>query len=269
MRFIGLLVIVALAMGAQAGEGIGAEGAAPDKPAKGKLQEIHDKLRNGIPLTPEEQELANRWKARKAGEKAAAGGPQLNMIDDARISHARIMCETGKPEDAVKDLEAIVKQSPDEAAKAEAHLMLGNIYRDFFTDPQKAVAEYKQVTGARRREAINAIISMYKGKGYSAETLETLLKLVDETENKRDKVLMLRAIADLCTSWGEKEKAAEVLAKIPTIITYAEAEEMKTLEKGDQKPGAGEGREKPDKVPHVKQPKGAKAAKHPQPVPVQ
>lgn len=151
----------------------------------------------------------------------------FNVIDEARFTMAKLYCEVGKPEEAVKTLQAIVEESPDEEAKSEAHFRLGNIHSDFFSDKEKAIEQYTQVRGVRRTEALQSIVSLFKKDVGSGEAIKKLMGIVDRVEQKKDKVTLLREIASLYSSWGSKEKAVEVLKKIPEVITYEEAEKLK------------------------------------------
>jgi len=264
MRMVRFVLLAVIATAAWAGEGDQLAGF--DTP---KLQAIREKLARKEALTPEEQELLQQWRQRteeirakvqrgeavapeerqlfemaghggrapgRKGDSGPGGRPRFNIRDDARFDAAQLLCESGKPDNAVKFLEAIVQESPDEMAKSEAHLRLGDIYRDFQANPQKAMAEYTQVSGPRRGDAIRAIVSLYKGKGKSDEAVNALNKLVEDSPNKRDKVLILREMSDLYRSWGDKEKAAETLAKIADMLTYDEAKQFSEEEKSMDKP---------------------------------
>jgi len=236
-----------------AGEQVQQPGAAGGQPpaevqgrgGRGQFAEIWQKLQRGEPLTPEEQQRLERMRnMRGQGGGGMWGGfqpgmgfpwnrpaPVYNAIDQARFTVAELECESGKPDEAAKQLQLIAKDSPDEEARSEAHLRLGNLYRDFHQDKAKAIAEYRLVTGTRRPQALQAIIDLCKVKDKPEETVSALMAQVDQAADKREKVTLLTEVANTYRSTGNKEKAAETLLKIPALLTYPEAEKMKEEDK--------------------------------------
>ncbi|MEW6355695.1 MAG: tetratricopeptide repeat protein [Planctomycetota bacterium] len=159
----------------------------------------------------------------------------LNVVDKAFYTVAQLLYEKGEYENAIKELSKVVDESPDERAKAGAHLVAGHIYRFKLQQTDQALAEYKQVTGDLADRAMKSMIQCYETMGQPDQAAKVLEDRLMQATQTQEKAFILNEVANIYRRAGNIDKAIETLRRIPQMITYDEAEAIR-MDKGPGRP---------------------------------
>lgn len=202
-----------------------------------RVDDVMRKLKAGGALDREEKELLGRLKARgKFPERPEKDPPlfrppeRLNLLDEAQFAMAEIHVEREAYDRAVTALEGITEKSPDKFAVSAAYLNIGEIYRRHIRDAQKAVEAFRKVTGELSKEALRCIVQTYEEAGDAAGMAKALDEMLAQTEDKRQKVNILRRIAESQRRAGDHDGALSTLRRLTGTITYDDVAEMEKRE---------------------------------------
>lgn len=244
LRLWSMVIVTAwagMSLAQQPGPGPEPPGRPPMQPPdeqRERIREVMEKREQGQPLTPEETALIERVRAMKEqDERMQRRGTreenpfgdlgELNVVDRAIYSVAQILCEKGEYENAIKELAKVAAESPDERAKAGAHLAAGHICRYKVGDATKAIEEYRQVTGELADRALRAIVKCYEEMGQPDKAAQALEDRLAQASQPMDRVRLLNEIADVYRRSNNPDRAIETLRRVPQVITYEEAESLR------------------------------------------
>ncbi|NOZ19452.1 MAG: tetratricopeptide repeat protein [Planctomycetes bacterium] len=152
---------------------------------------------------------------------------ELNVVDKAFYTVAELLYDKGEYENAIKELSKVVDESPDERAKAGAHLVAGHICRFKLQDTGRAIEEYKQVTGDLADRAMKSMIQCYEAMNQPDEAAKILEDRLTQTTQPQEKAFILNEMANIYRRAQNIDKAIEALRRIPQMITYQEAEALR------------------------------------------
>lgn len=211
-----------------------------------KIREIFTKKRNGEALTAEEEEIAGKFQqiqqkfaARFGGDRRGGGrgGParpastfvkvKMNPLDAAYQALAETYFAAQKYVEAVDALKTMVGKSPDEETKNAAHFNAAQIYRQGLNYYSHAAEEYLKVKGTLRDRALREMVDMFQQANDAQLAIDTLTELANAATDVGDKVDILRVLAYAYSRSSKHDEAIETLKKIPELITYEQAVEMK------------------------------------------
>jgi len=232
-----------------------------------KLAGIMDKIRAGEELTREEQKLWAKARKRRAEAARAAAernrvmvqvgpgevfanpmgkpdapqnrrlryDPRLNVVDIAHYRIAEIRIARKQYEKAVVALEQLIKKPASDLAVSLTHLNLAELYRRQIANPQKAIEEYKKVTGEFAREAQMRLAQMFEELDQVDEAVEQFEGIVKSSTDPVQKVLALRALAELLERNGREDEAIAVLQRLIQSVSYDQAARISTVLRKAQK----------------------------------
>jgi SOS response regulatory protein OraA/RecX len=215
-----------------------------------KIREIMAKKRNGQALTAEEEEVAGKVERMQREMGARFGGAdrqggqrgfpgmagmaasqlvkvKMNPLDAAYHAMAEACFAAQKYVEAVDALKIMVEKSPDPDTKNVAHFNAAQVYRHGLKYNSHAAEEYLKVKGTLRDRALREMVEMYQQSNDAQLAVDTLTQLANSTQEVGDKVGILRALAYAYSRMGKHDEAIETLKKIPALITYEQAVEMK------------------------------------------
>jgi len=164
-----------------------------------------------------------RMEKRRGGKRVFAAVEQLNAVDRALFSIAEILYQKGEYGNAISELQKVIEQTPDERSKSAAHLVSGHIYRFNLAQPEKAIEEYKQVTGDLKPVAVENMIDCYMEAGKTKEAVAILEGRLNEAQTPAEKAEILFRMAGLYRQAGDLDSAIETYRRVPTVITYEQA----------------------------------------------
>ena len=215
---------------------------------KQKIRTLMEKMRNGEQLTAEEKEagaklreLREKTAARFAG-RGGAGMDQarmpsrrgaqfikvkMNPLDAAYQDLAQAYYSAQKHVEAVDALKIMMEKSPDEETRNAAHFNAATIYRHGLNYYSHAAEEYLKVKGILRSRALRELVDTFQQANDPQLGIDTLTQLADTVENVGEKIDILRTLAYAYTRQGKHDEAIETLKKIPELVTYEQAVELK------------------------------------------
>ncbi|MFO7898347.1 MAG: tetratricopeptide repeat protein [Planctomycetota bacterium] len=216
-----------------------------------KMRPLLQKVRRGEKLTEEERDLLNharrRWqKFRREREERAErprrlpGAEQqakstlrrderLNVRDRAYYQIAELHIRREQYTEAATALHQLVKNSKDPVAVSLTHLNLGDLYRERLGNTERAVEEYRKVTGEFVPLALRRLVQLFEEVGKIDAAVAELETLVKTTDDKLQKVLALQQLADLLERNGREDEAVATLQQLIRSITHDEAEKISKL----------------------------------------
>lgn len=223
----------------------------------GRVMQLLDKVQKGEQLTNDDKQLVERARglmnavrgaeppARAAGGAVdpAAAGPlaaakpgdatnrlkhdeRLNVIDAAYYQIAEIHLAKKQYEKAVSSLEQLLKSSPDARALSLTHLNLATIYRKQLNNTDKAVAEYKKVTGEYAAEAQEQLTAMLEELDQVDRAVAELEDIAKNSTDSMQKVLALRRLSEVLLRNGREDEAIDALQRIVKAVTYDDAQKI-------------------------------------------
>jgi tetratricopeptide (TPR) repeat protein len=251
MRLMRTMLIVAAALlmsaaapSARAADaGGGKPGVAQEKERQrlfGLIREAVRKQKAGEKLTGEEQAALNKARAfqqemrkRRAKEQAAARArkglrldDRLNIVDMAYYQIAGIHLNRKQYDQVAATLEQLIKKSPDKAAVSLTHFNLAELYRTKLNNKERAVAEYKLVTGRYAAYAMRRLASLFEETKEIDEAVEQLEALGKTSKDNAQKVMALKELAALLTRSGRHDEAIAALRTLIGAVSYDEAAEV-------------------------------------------
>jgi len=148
---------------------------------------------------------------------------RLNFIDAAYFQVAELQVGKKEYQQAVAALEKLIEKSPDPFAKSLAHLNLAELYRKELGNSDKAVAEYKKVTGELALDAQQRLAQLFEELDKVDEAVEQFESLVKGSTDLIQKALAYRNLAELLARNGRSEEAIAVLQRLIQSLDYSDA----------------------------------------------
>lgn len=227
---------------------------------KDQIRQIVQKSQQGEQLTEKEQAVANKVQDARTASGADRGrgdqGDQQDRRPDPREFMRRMIQMRGQQNqfakvsmnpldatyhdlaetyfkaqkyvEAVDALKVIIAKSPDKEAKSAARFNAAQIYRQGLNYYSHAAEEYLQVDGKLRTRALNELLDMFQNQANDLQlAIDTLSELSKQTEDKGDKIDILRALASAYSRAEKHDDAVNTLKSITQILTYEEAVKLK------------------------------------------
>jgi|GEM_PF-2681512 tetratricopeptide (TPR) repeat protein len=152
----------------------------------------------------------------------------MNPLDATYHDLAETYFKAQKYVEAVDSLKIIIDKSPDAEAKGAARFNSAQIYRQGLNYYSHAAEEYLQVEGKLRARSLKELLDMFQNQAKDLQlAIDTLTELAKQTQDKGDKVDILRALASAYSRAEKPDEAVNTLKSITQILTYEEAVELK------------------------------------------
>jgi len=165
---------------------------------------------------------------RQRGPQTPLFRAKLNPTDAALQTIAEIRIKAQQFDKALEALERMAK-SPEEAAQDAAHFNIATLCRRSLGDTDRAIQEYRKVTGDLAPRAWKEIREVCEEMGEYEQGIALLEEILKATEDKADKIKLLHLIAE---GWGthqQPDKSAAALERITKLVPYPEAMKMKDM----------------------------------------
>jgi len=167
--------------------------------------------------------FAGQDQAQPAANQRMRHDERFNVLDEAYYQIAELHLAKSRYPDAVAALEQLLKNSPDDRAKALTHLNLAEIYRRSLNNTDKAIEEYGLVTGEYAQPALEQLAQMFESQGKIDAAAAQLQKVADTTQDPTQKVLALKALADLYARAHREDDAIHALQALTKAVSYEQA----------------------------------------------
>ena len=152
----------------------------------------------------------------------------MNPLDATYHDLAETYFKAQKYVEAVDSLKVIIEKSPDKESKGAARFNAAQIYRQGLNYYSHAAEEYLQVEGKLRTRALKELLDMFQNQAKDLQlAIDTLTELAKQTEDKGDKVDILRALASAYSRAEKPDDAVNTLKSITQLLTYEEAVALK------------------------------------------
>jgi tetratricopeptide (TPR) repeat protein len=152
----------------------------------------------------------------------------MNPLDATYHDLAETYFKAQKYVEAVDSLKVIIEKSPDKEAKGAARFNAAQIYRQGLNYYSHAAEEYLQVEGKLRTRALKELLDMFQNQAKDLQlAIDTLTELAQQTQDKGDKVDILRALASAYSRAEKPDDAVNTLKSITQLLTYEEAVALK------------------------------------------
>ncbi len=251
--FVSAVLLCGLAvMPAIAAEADGEEEVDPRAQRIERMRELRDLIRRaraGEELTAEQQGQVDAWRERmqRAREEAeeqrrqvvrqrelrAADALQqdaivrLNVRDQAYYRIAELQVSEEKYQEAVTTLQRLIADSEDETAVSLAHLQLGDLYRRHLANTDRAIEEYKKVTGEFIPTALARLVALYQELDRVDDAVAELEALAEATDDPLQRALALRHAAELLVQSDRNDEAIAIYQKLIHSLTHEQAESIR------------------------------------------
>jgi tetratricopeptide (TPR) repeat protein len=176
---------------------------------------------------PDRGEMMRRMMQARAQQNMFAK-VSMNPLDATYHDLAETYYKAQKYVEAVDSLRVTIEKSPDKEAKGAARFNAAQIYRQGLNYYSHAAEEYLQVEGKLRARALRELLDMFENQAKDLQlAIDTLSELAKQTQDKGDKVDILRALASAYSRAEKPDEAVSTLKSITQLLTYEEAVEMK------------------------------------------
>jgi tetratricopeptide (TPR) repeat protein len=173
---------------------------------------------------------------------------RMTILDHTYYDIAAIHLARNRHEEAVGALSQLLKSSPDLRVIALTHLNLAEIYRRRLSNTDKAVEEYRKVTGPLAQEAQERMAAMFEELDRLDDAIRTFESIANTATDKTQKALALRQLARLLARNGREDEAVAALRKLTETIDHKEAEKITTALREEQERRIEREREKMERA---------------------
>jgi tetratricopeptide (TPR) repeat protein len=198
------------------------------------MKERMERARKEREVQLRERRERDRMRAATAERGKGVGGvlqrdDRMSILDNAYYDIAGIHLARKRHAEAIAALEQLIKKSSDETIAALTHLNLAEIYRRRLSNTEKAVDEYKKVTGPLAREAQNRLARMFEELDRLDDAILQFEAIAENAKDKTQKVLALRQLAELLVRNGREDEALAALKKLTETVNHEEAAKITTV----------------------------------------
>jgi tetratricopeptide (TPR) repeat protein len=205
----------------QAGEALNDE----ERAALERARQFQRNMRERVERQRREEAERREQRVREltTGREGLVLDDRLNLLDAAYYRIAEIHLSRNQIEQAVTALEQLIRKSPDKNAVALTHLNLAELYRRRLNNKERAVAEYKRVTGVYAADALKRLATLFEEAKQIDEAVEQLDTLARDSKDGLQKLAARQELADLLMRNDRPDEAIATLQQLIGSVTYEEA----------------------------------------------
>jgi len=150
----------------------------------------------------------------------------MNAVESAHYSIAELQLQAGKGEPAVAALEKALQASQDPEVRNLTHFNIAEVYRRRLVQPEKALGQYRQVTGDLRFQARHYMLTMLAETGKPEQAAKLLDELAASTKEKGEQLALLHRLANLYKQFKLDDQALTIYQRITKEFAPADVKQM-------------------------------------------